>query len=258
MLAQIWHDYLFAPLLNLLIYFYNTIALENLGLAVVYMTIGLRIFLIPFSVIAERNGFKYEKIQADFGAIQKEFKDDPVARKELARELLRVNKIRPWASAVLLAMQLLTLVLLYQVFVGGMTGKLNALYPSVPRPDFINTIFLGLDIALRNYYAAGLVGLALYWQIWRSQRQRKDLLMVNDIVFRYAFPLMTFAILASLPSVKVVFILTAMGFGYIIHLFRPFFTRRIQAVKHTALRIHDKIVNEGNGASAHHEGSDKF
>ena len=248
MLASIWHQYLFTPLLNVLIYLYNTIAFENLGLAVVYMTIGLRIVLIPFSVIAERNGFKYEKIQGDFTAIQKEFKNDPVERKERMRELMRANRIHPWASAVLLGFQLLTLVLLYQVFVGGMTGKLSALYPSVPRPDFINTMFLGLDIAVRNYYAAGFVGLVLYWEVWRSQRKRKETLTVNDIVFRYAFPLMTFAILASLPSVKVIFILTAMGFGYIIHLFRPFFTRRIQAVKHTALMLHDKILKEGNGA----------
>src|SRR3989338_5003466 len=123
MLASIWHQYLFTPLLNVLIYLYNTIAFENLGLAVVYMTIGLRIVLIPFSVIAERNGFKYEKIQGDFTAIQKEFKNDPVERKERMRELMRANRIHPWASAVLLGFQLLTLVLLYQVFVGGMTGK---------------------------------------------------------------------------------------------------------------------------------------
>lgn len=250
MFASIWHQYLFTPLLNVLIYLYNTIAFENLGLAVVYMTIGLRIILIPFSIISERNGFKYERVQEDFAAIQKEFKNDSVERKERVRELMRVNKIRPWASAILMGMQLLTLVLLYQVFVGGMTGKLNALYPSVMRPDFINTMFLGLDIALRNYYAAGFVGLVLYWEVWRSQRKRKELLTVNDIVFRYAFPLATFAILSSLPSVKVVFILTALVFGYIIHLFRPFFVRRLQAVKHTALRIHDKIVKEGNGAAS--------
>ncbi|MBI2551721.1 YidC/Oxa1 family membrane protein insertase [Candidatus Uhrbacteria bacterium] len=242
MIAAIWHDYLFAPLLNLLIYFYNTIAFGNLGFAVIYMTIGLRIFLIPFSIIAERNGFKYEKIQADVSEIQKEFKDDPVARKEHIRELMRANRIQPLASVVLTGIQLLTLVLLYQVFVGGMTGKLAALYPAVARPDVINTNLFGLDIAQRNMYAAGLVGALLYWQIWRSQRKRRETLEKNDIIFRYAFPLITFAVLASLPSVKVIFILTAMGFGYIIHLCRPFFTRRLQTVKLTALKIHDKIV----------------
>lgn len=243
-LASIWHDYLFAPLLNLLIYLYNGIAFENLGLAVVYMTVALRIVLIPFSVISERNGFKYEKIQEDVAAIQKEFKDDPVARKEQIRELMRANKIRPWASVILLGMQLLTLVLLYQVFVGGMTGKLSALYPSVSRPDIINTKFLGLDVAQQNYYVAGFVGLVLYWQIWRGQRRRRGMLERNDIIFRYLFPLASFAILASLPSVKTVFILTAMSFGYIIHLCRPFFTRRLQAVKYTALKIHGKITGE--------------
>lgn len=249
MITAIWHDYLFVPLLNFLIWLYNGPAYENLGMAVVYMTIALRIFLIPFSVVAERNAFKYEKIQEDVALIQREFKDDSVARKEEMRTLLAANKIRPWASAILLGMQLLALVLLYQVFVGGMTGKLSSLYSSIPRPDVINTKFLGLDIAVRNYYAAGFVGLLLYWQIWRSQRSRRATLQVNDLIFRYAFPLFTFLILVSLPSVKTVFILTAIIFSYIIHLFRPFFTRRIQAVKHTALKIHDKIVNGGDNGS---------
>ena len=250
MLAQLWQTYLFAPLLNLLIYLYNTWAFENLGLAVVYMTIMLRFVLIPLSVISERNAYKYEKIQEDVTAIQKEFKDDPVERKEHIRELVRVNKIRPFATVFLTGVQLLTLVLLYQVFVGGMTGKLSALYPEVARPDVINTHFIVLDIAARNYYAAGLVGLLLYWQIWRSQRGRREMLERNDIVFRYAFPALTFFILANLPSVKVVFILTAMAFGYIIHLFRPFFTRHLQAVKLTALKLHEKIVGDNGPGQA--------
>ncbi|OGL65588.1 hypothetical protein A3B21_03440 [Candidatus Uhrbacteria bacterium RIFCSPLOWO2_01_FULL_47_24] len=256
MLSILWHDYLFAPLLNLLIYLYNGVAFENLGLAVVYMTVMLRVVLIPFSIISERSAFKYEKIQEDLVIIRKEFKDDPVARKEEIRAILRANRISPWASFLLLGFQLLTLILLYQVFVGGMGGKLNALYPSVSRPDIINTQFLWLDIAVRNYYAAGIVGLLLYWQIWRSQRKRKGNLIANDLVFRFAFPLFTFLILASLPSVKTVFILTAMLFSYVVHLFRPFFTRKLQAVKHSALRLHEKIVSAGNGekakAGAHH------
>jgi len=246
MLAAVWHEYLFTPLLNLLIYFYNGLAFGNLGLAVVYMTIALRVVLIPFSVVAERNGFKYEKVQEDFAAIQKEFKDDPVERKGHIRELMRINKIRPWASVVLLGIQLLALVLLYQVFVGGMTGKLAALYPSVPRPDVINTMFLGLDIAERNYYAAGVIALIVYWQTWRDQRRRRASLQRNDVIFRYLFPAATFAILANLPSVKAIFILTAIAFGYIIHLCRPFFTKRLQTVKHTALKLHDKIIGKEN------------
>lgn len=242
MFSIVWHDYLFAPLLNLLIYLYNGVAFENLGLAVVYMTILLRLVLIPLSIISERNSYKYEKIQKDLIIIEQEFKDDPVERKEQIRELLHLNKIRPWAAGVLLGIQLLALILLYQVFVGGMGGKLNALYPSISRPDVINTWFLGFDISLQNYYVDGAVALLLYLQIWRSQRARRDLLERRDIIFRYTFPLAIFAVLITLPSVKAVFILTAMGFSYIIHLFRPFFTKHLQAVKHTALLLHDKIT----------------
>jgi membrane protein insertase Oxa1/YidC/SpoIIIJ len=252
MLSTFWHDYLFVPLLNLLIWLYNGPAFENLGLAVVYMTVMLRVVLIPFSILYERGGYKYERIQEDLKEIQQEFKDDPVARKEHVRELMRANKIRPWPSAILLGIQLLALVLLYQVFVGGMTGKLAALYPSVARPDIINTQLFWFDVAERNYYLSGLVGLLLYWKIWRAQRRRRETLDRGDVLFRYGFPLLSFAILTSLPSVKTVFILTAMAFSYIIHLFRPFFTRRLKAVKHTALKLHERIINGGAKAAESH------
>lgn len=247
MIAAIWHDYLFVPLLNLLIYFYNDIAFQNLGLAVVYMTVALRIVLIPFSVISERNAYKFEKIQGEIATLEEEFKDDPVARKEHIRNLLRANRIRPWSSAVLLGFQLLALILLYQVFVGGMSGKLTDLYPSVYRPDIINTQFLGFDVAEHNYYAAGLVAVILYWQVWRSQRRRSNIDRA-DILFRFGFPLAAFLVLSALPSVKGVFILTAMGFSFIVHLFRPFFTRRLRAVRHRAMRIHDKLVQNNNSS----------
>lgn len=251
MLSALWYHYLFTPLLNSLIYIYNEFAFENLGLAVIYMTVALRLALIPLSIIAERNAYKFEKIDQDLRVINSEFKDDPVARKDQIREILRANKIRPRASAVLLGIQLLTLILLYQVFVGGMSGKLSALYPSITRPDLINTRFLGIDIAQRNLYLAGAVAFLVYLQVWRSQRRRRGFLDRGDILFRYGFPAAIFGVLAALPAVKAVFILTAMFMSYIIHLFQPFFTRRLKAVKHTALRIHGKIVQNNNSTDSH-------
>ncbi len=245
MLAEIWHDYLFAPLLNFLIWLYNGPAYENLGLAVVYMTVGLRLVLVPFSIIAERNNFKFEKVQTEIAEINRSFKDDSVARREQIRKVFRAYRIRPWASSVLLAIQLLALVLLYQVFVGGMGGKLSALYPSVTRPDIINTQFLIFDIAERSFYLAGLVGLLVFWQVRRQQAKRRDMLEKGDIIFRYFFPAATFIILAVLPSVKAVFILTAMAFSFIIHLLRPLFTSNKTVVKHTKPPWYDKLLSGG-------------
>lgn len=230
MFSSVWHDYLYLPLLNLLIFLYNTGAYGNLGVAVIYLTVILRVVLIPLSVISERNSAKYENIAGELKAANQYLKDDPIARKERVRELLKEQRINPWASVVLLGIQLIVLVLLYQVFVAGMNAhQFQALYSFIVKPDLVNTKFLGINIAKANLWSSLLVAGLLYIQIYRGQRKRKDFLERGDILFRIAFPLFTFIILYQLPAVKAIFILTSMGFSYIVHLFRPLIVPRLKA-----------------------------
>lgn len=240
MLALLWHDWLYVPLLNFLVILYNGPAYSSVGLAVIYLTICLRFFLLPFSIISERNSYKYEKLNKYIKVVSHDFKDDPVARKEHIREMLKIQKINPWASFFLLGFQFLILVLLYQVFTGGMNvDKLSALYPEVMRPDIINVQFLGLNLTMRNWISSLIVAGWLFLQIFRSQRQRRELLEKGDIVFRYAFPTMVFVVLFSLPSVKAVFILTSMLFSVVIHLLRPLFVGSLKMVK----GVGNKVIN---------------
>lgn len=236
MLVQVWHDWLFVPLFNFLMMLYNGPAFGSLGIAVMYLTICLRIFLIPFSIISERNSYKYEKLNEHIKVLNKELKNDNVARKVRIREMLVEQKINPWASVFLLGFQVLVLVLLYQVFVGGMNlEKMSLLWPSISQPDVINIKFLGLDLSQRSMISSGIVGVWLFWQILRSQKKRKELLEKGDILFRYAFPVMCFILLAVLPSVKAVFILTSMAFSAIVRLFRPLFTNKSKNGKKPAV-----------------------
>jgi YidC/Oxa1 family membrane protein insertase len=236
MISNIWHNWLYVPLLNFLIILYNGPAFYNLGLAVIYLTILLRLLLLPFSIISERNSYKYENVLREIKTLRKDFKDDPVAQRERIREILKEQKISPWASVILLGIQALFLFLLYQVFIGGMnTEKLSLLYPSISRPDVVNVIFLGLDLSKPSYLASGLVAGWLFLDIWKSQRLRKGLLEKKDILFRYLFPLTVFLLLAFLPSVKDVFILTSMAFSSIVHLGRPLFVRRLQIEKRESI-----------------------
>src|SRR3989339_620414 len=131
MLADIWFTYLFQPLFNILIYIYNTIAENNLGWAVIWLTIFLRIFLLPFSFISERNNFKQEKVEEEAQKAAQTFRGDPVAMQEEFRRIVKKNKISPWAKVLVLGIQILVIVLLYQVFIQGITGErvIKLLYP---------------------------------------------------------------------------------------------------------------------------------
>jgi len=62
-MLTIWHDFLYQPVFNFLIWVYNNWTDQNLGWAVVYMTIILRLILLPFSIISEKNKNKNLEIR---------------------------------------------------------------------------------------------------------------------------------------------------------------------------------------------------
>ena len=213
---NIWNDLLYTPLLNVLIYLYNGIAGQNLGLAVIFLTIALRLVLLPFTAASVRNEAFYEKLDKKVEGIKKAFKNDPVLQKQEIREFLHKNRINPWAKAVVLGVQVLVLVLLYQVFVGGINGKLNNLYSWVSRPDFVNTVFLGFDIGARcTIFWPAFVGVVLYLEIYFEQRERRASLLNPELVYRCLFPLFSFFALYILPIAKSIFILTSLIFSII-------------------------------------------
>lgn len=253
MLPMIWDVYLYTPLVNALMFLYATIGLKNLGLAVVWLTVAIRFVLIVFTLIIERNKIRYAEVNKRIPELQEIYRNDPVTFRDEVRTLLRKQHINHWASFILLGVQALVLVLLYNVFMAGI--KFNAidpfLYPWVPRPDqIIDTTFLGIfDVASRNALVSALIGLMLYLDIWMEQRSRNHLLTKSDLVYRILFPLMTFVALWILPSVKALFILTSILFSLIFHYLTfivrdVIFKRGQKEKKQTAERLIPKSYEE--------------
>ncbi len=213
-MVEFWRNFLVYPLLDLLILFYNTIAFGNMGVAVIEMTLALRLILMPINIKAEKEAAKYERLETEVTEIQVRFKNDTVEANEHIRALLKARKINPWAKTAILLVQFLVFVLLYQVFLSGINSHLDHLAPwlgNVQQP--VNTKFLGVDIGDRNFFWALGVGALLFFEITLQQRKVAHLTRKPDMVYRYAFPLFTIVVLSLLPMVKSLFVLTSMLFS---------------------------------------------
>ncbi len=234
MSTSAWFVFLYQPLFNALIYIYNTIANNNLGWAIIWLTIFLRLFLLPLTIIAERNQLRRQKGTTETGVALKAYRNDPVAQREAARKIMRKYKISPWAKVATLFIQAVVLVLLYQVFLQGITGEkvIKILYPFVEFPGVINTNFYGFDIGQdHNTLWAGLAGLYLFTSIFLEYRNHKSW-KKSEMYYVLLFPIFTFLILWYLPMVKSLFILTTMVFSDTIRLFRlAFFTEKVELNK---------------------------
>lgn len=183
------------------------------------LTIFLRILLLPLSIISERNAMKQENFEVEADVKLKSFKHDAVAQKEELKKVMKKYHISPWAKVVSLLAQILVLVLLYQVFVRGITGEkiIKILYPwMVDFPGKINTLFYGFEIGkIHDSLWAGVVALYLFGSIFFENRHRKKW-ETGQVIYLVVFPLFTFGILWILPMVKSLFILTTILFSDIL------------------------------------------
>ncbi len=222
MISYIWITFLYQPLFNVLIWIYNNIAGKNMGWAVIWLTIFLRLALLPLTIISERNAYKEINAETEAAEAAKAFKHDPIARKEIVRKIIKKNKISPWAKVATLLIQVLTLILLYQVFVRGMSGEkiFKFLYYFNDFPGKINNNFYGFDIGrVHDWIWSGAAAIYLFFGILIENRHRKTWTSA-EVTFLIIFPVFTFGLLWVLPMVKSLFILTSMMFSDTIRLLR--------------------------------------
>ena len=232
-MGQFWHDYLYNPLLNILIFLYSGPAGENFGIAIIELTVVLRIALLPFTIIDERNGYRYEMLDKKIGAIERDFKADAIKRKEKIRELLQQHKVNYWAKVFVLGVQALVLVLLYQVFMGGIRFTPHeTLYSWVTIvPNKVNTIFLGFDLAEKGVFWPTVVAVVLFLQIYSMQKKREHLVKRSDVMYMILFPLFSMVALLLLPMLKSIFILTSMFFSMAVFWLRQILFRQEKVPK---------------------------
>jgi len=221
-LIEIWNVYLYEPVFNLLIWIYNNWTDQNMGWAVIYLTILLRVALLPLTFLSERDKIKNRDIDDDIKRLQEGYKYDPILLKQEMRKMLRKRKMHPWSRALSLGIQLVVLLLLYQVFLQGVTGEQIAkiLYPFIQFPGNINTMFYGLDLALKyDIILPGIVTIWVFFDQYFAVRRSEAKATFSDLLRLLLFPLGVFLLLYFIPSVKALFILTSMVFGVIIHRF---------------------------------------
>jgi len=229
MFTDFWTTYLYEPVFNFLIWIYNNWAHGNMGWAVVYLTIALRVLILPLTIIGERNTAKNEEVEAEILKLAKEFHYDKVQQKQEIRKRLKQRRVQPWAKALSLAIQALVFILLYQVFINGITGvrMLRTLYPFVDFPGEINRYFYGFNLkATHDVMWSGIVGIWLALEIYVGFRKRRGLHR-GDLFYFIFFPLGVFFFLWVLPMVKSLFVLTSMAFSLAVHVMvHPFFVSK--------------------------------
>ena len=165
-MSWIFEKILYQPLLNALVGFYNLFGGRDFGLAVIALTIIVRVILSPLLHANLRQQKVMSGMQAELRRVQGKYKDDKTKQLAAVQELYKQNKINPFSSFLLLLVQLPILLALYRVLLDGLNGGAgDGLYSFITAPTHINYSFLGLvDLKAPSLWLIFAAGLAQYWQ----------------------------------------------------------------------------------------------
>lgn len=223
-MVEIFNIVIYEPLFNALMWLYNTVPGQDMGIAIILLTIGIKIILFQPSYSSIRSQRALQEIQPKLDALRAKYKDD---KEKLSQELVkfyRENKVNPFSSCLPVLIQLPILFGLYRVFfagiqpdpetglivqgqIGHLYSSLRAVYESTP----VNTTLLGfLDLSKSgNAVLALLAGGLQFWQSKMLVSQRgpnipgaKDENMAAQVTksTTYIFPFITVVFAYTFPA----------------------------------------------------------
>jgi len=209
MFSQIYHTVLSEPLLNLLVFFYNLL-FSDIALAIIAVTVLIRLILYPSFKHQLESQKKLSEIQPKLQELRDKHKDNPEAQSRAMMEFYKENKVNPFSSCLPMIVQLVILLALYRVFLTGLGGQgLPGLYSFIQDPSPIDTVTLGVDLAQKNIVLAVITGAVQFVQSKlmtkfqpkpQSGGGQMDMAGAMTKQMVYVFPIITIVIGAQLPG----------------------------------------------------------
>ena len=211
-MKQFFHVLLYQPLYNLMIALVAIMPGQDFGLAILAITIIIRIILHPFSAAALRSQRLMQHMQPQISELKAKFKDDKTGFNQASMELYKTNKVNPFSSCLPLLLQLPVLLALYWVLTAGLEAiDPSILYSFTPRPDAVSPVAFGFIKLFENSYViAVLAGAAQYVQTKMLQVPKpevhtkgskdEEMMSAMNKQMLYLMPIMTVVIGVSLPA----------------------------------------------------------
>lgn len=166
MISNIWNLILYKPLLNALAFLVNIIPGGDVGLAVIVLTLLVKIILFPLSQ-------KSIESQAEMNILTPELnkiKTSGASKEEQAKltfDLYKKHNTNPFSGCLLVLVQIPIIFALYYVFLKGLSFQSGTLYSFMHVPAHSNMLFLGiLDISKKSLLLALLAGVSQFLQAY--------------------------------------------------------------------------------------------
>lgn len=205
---------LYYPFQNIIAFFVWLAPGHNAIWGIVALTLIVRFVLLVPSKRAAQAQRKMMKLQPMLEELKAEYGDDKQGLAMAQMELYKKNDINPFSSCLPILIQFPILIILYEAILHGLSLENLHLYDWLPRPPFIDTNFLGLDLVRpdRFYVLPVLAALLQYVQVRMTMPQipkevgqQPDPAQMIQRQSMYFFPVVTLIAALSFPAGVVIY-----------------------------------------------------
>lgn len=168
MISSLFNALVHTPLYNALVYIISVVPHADVGLAVIALTVLVKLILFPLARRASLTQARVRAITPQIEELKERYKDDKQTQTLEIIKLYKENGIKMSTSFLVMLIQLPVILGLYWIFYkGGLpTIDTSILYSFMPAldTDTINMQFLGIiDMAGRSLSIAILAGLSQFF-----------------------------------------------------------------------------------------------
>ncbi|MCD8495142.1 MAG: YidC/Oxa1 family membrane protein insertase [Candidatus Pacebacteria bacterium] len=169
----ITNGFLYKLFYNILIGITDLLPGASIALAVIALTLLVKIILIPLTYRSIKSQIQQKKLQPLLSEIRKKYADDQKKQSEAILQLYKDHKTNPFAGCFLIIIQIIVIIPLYYVFL-----KLDIypelLYGFISAPEALNEMFLGVNLAQQSMVFAALAGLSQFAQLYWSPAMKEE------------------------------------------------------------------------------------
>ena len=223
LLINAFNVILYQPLFNALVLLYEYLPGHDFGVAVIALTVIIRLLFYPLMIRAIKSQKSLSELQPKIQEIQSKYKNDKEKQARATMELYQKEKINPFGGCLPLLLQLPILFALYRVFWQGLQPEaMDMLYSFVPHPGVIDPTFLGIiNLGQASLVLAVLAGVTQFFQTKmitprtsKSKKGEGQMAHFSGMMQKqmlYFFPIFTVFILWKLPAaIGLYWIITAL------------------------------------------------
>ncbi len=202
-MAELFNDFIFNPLYNILIGILSVGGWIDLGIAVIILTLIVKFAMFPISLKAVRTQRILKELEDPIREIREKFKDKREEQGRKMLELYREKGVNPFSSFLTLLIQLPIIIGLYFVFLKSGFPEINQelLYSFIQAPGSVPMYFLGvIDMVSKSIPLALLAGVTQAIQAHHSLPEAKprkenatfqeDFARSMQMQMKYVFPLL--------------------------------------------------------------------